>query len=131
MASARDLDADGVPDDWEVFHLTGLTHQAEDDPDLDGASVLVEWLSGTDPADAADVLRLQVRNVTDQSATLQWSHRANRSYRVEFTSDWESWGTVAEPVFNYLTNGVVEWRHEWEQEAGGNPRFYRVVVDTP
>jgi hypothetical protein len=38
---------------------------------------------------------------------------------------------VAEPDFNYLPNGLVELRQGWEQEAGGIPRFYRVVVDAP
>jgi hypothetical protein len=90
-----------------------------------------EWLAGTDPTNAEDILRLRVRDVTDQSATLHWSHRANRSYRVEFATDWEAWETVQEPALRYLPNGMVEWQNDWEQAARGIPRFYRVVVDAP
>lgn len=44
-----DSDGDGLPDNWEIAHFGNLDQGAEDDPDQDGASNLVELQRGSDP----------------------------------------------------------------------------------
>ena len=123
-----DLDADGLPDDWEIFHLASLAWSADDDPDSDGASNQIEWQAGTNPGSSEDVLRISAEPTGESVATLRWAHRANRSYTVEFTEDWQSWQPVAEPNLVYSAPGFVECV---DLPVPGEPvvnRFYRVKV---
>jgi hypothetical protein len=45
-----DTDADGMADAWEAANLGGISAVPGDDPDGDGASNLLEFNAGTDPA---------------------------------------------------------------------------------
>jgi YD repeat-containing protein len=51
-----DQDGDGMPDSWETAHgLDPLVDDAQGDADHDGASNLLEYQSGTDPANRGDI----------------------------------------------------------------------------
>jgi len=51
-----DQDGDGMPDSWETAHgLDPLVDDAQGDPDHDGAWNLLEYQSGTDPANRGDI----------------------------------------------------------------------------
>ena len=55
---AADSDADGVPDDWEVFHFGNVTTaNATSDFDRDGFSDLSEYVAGTSPVSPAENFR--------------------------------------------------------------------------
>lgn len=50
--ATRDLDGDGLPDEWEFAHFGNLAQGADDDQDGDGATNMEEFRAGTDPANA-------------------------------------------------------------------------------
>jgi hypothetical protein len=54
-----DSDDDGLPDDWEDANgLDVGTDSSDEDPDGDGNSNMLEWLTGTDPQDRTSAFRL-------------------------------------------------------------------------
>lgn len=82
-------DGDGIPNAWE--EANGMSDNDADDADLDvdgdGFSAKDEYLAGTDPRDAASVLKIGeiARQTTpDGTSTLvSWASVADRRYRVE------------------------------------------------
>ena len=70
-----DTDGNGLPDWWEFEffgHYTGTDPNA--DPDHDGMSNLAEWIAGTNPTNAASVLRLTLVSATNASGVVvSWS----------------------------------------------------------
>jgi hypothetical protein len=49
LRAALDTDADGLPDEWELFWFGTLTYGAAGDPDGDGQDNAAEYRRGTDP----------------------------------------------------------------------------------
>lgn len=84
LAKMVDTDGNGLPDWWEqqyFGHLTGTDPSA--DPDHDGESNLAEFLAGTNPTNAASVLKLNtVSSVSANSVKFQWPSATGRYYRV-------------------------------------------------
>src|SRR5207253_263329 len=82
-----DTDQNDLPDWWEqnyFGHLTGTDPNA--DADHDGLSNLSEWLAGTNPTNAASVLRLTVAK-TNNGVVLRWPSVAGKTYRLERATD--------------------------------------------
>lgn len=52
-STSADIDADGLPDAWELAHFPDRTTNAGSDPDGDGFGNLQEYQAATDPMDAA------------------------------------------------------------------------------
>ena len=125
--SAADLDADGLPDDWELFRLHTLTHNGSADPDADGASNLAEYRAGTDPAAAASALKiLSINNESGVRSTLSFPHAASRRYAAEFTESFGGWMPLANaPLFD-LTTGIARIADE---APSATRRFYRVRAE--
>ena len=117
-----DLDADGLPDDWEVFHLGGLTATGAADTDGDRASNLAEFRAGTNPAQATNVLRILSITRDGGGTTVRAPHAASRTYSVERTSDFATWTPLTNAPLFELETGTAVWR---DVEAGTN-QFYRV-----
>ncbi len=56
LITGDDRDGDAIPDQWEREHgLDPATPDGDQDPDRDGADNLLEYQSGSDPQDAADL----------------------------------------------------------------------------
>jgi len=104
-----DADADGMPDDWEewVLDLAGRDSSAAaiaafkpgDDADGDGMTNLQEYLAGTDPFLATDLLKIESFEVVPGTgrARLTFLTAVDRKYRVlmtETVSD-DNWTPVA------------------------------------
>ncbi len=105
-----DTDADGLPDDWELFWWADLAPAAAADEDLDGASNLVEWLAGTDPRRGDSVLRiLDATRDGEGFATLRFTFAASHEYVVEGSADLVSWVVLPGPI-TYPETGVARWR---------------------
>ena len=85
VLEARDDNHNGLPDAWER-HYAGAAGvlSPTDDADGDGMNNLAECLAGTDPTDAASVLRASV-GVAGSGADwwLQWSSVSQRVYAVD------------------------------------------------
>nr|WP_281721252.1 hypothetical protein [Nitrosomonas nitrosa] len=124
VVSRADLDADEVPDDWELFHLNSLAFNGTADADEDGISNLAESQAGTNPKEPASGLRISsVNRDAYGRVKIQVPHAANRSYIVEFTENFSAWSTLSNsPAFN-LEAGMAIWTDE---RADDGLRFYRV-----
>jgi hypothetical protein len=85
-----DTDHDGMPDAWEVAHLGSISALPGADADRDGTTNLMEYLAGTDPADASSVFRPTVQMVGND-LVLQAQTVAGRRYRVWGSTDLKTW----------------------------------------
>jgi subtilisin family serine protease len=123
-----DTDGNGLPDWWELQyfgHLTGTDQMA--DPDHDGMNTLAEWFAGTNPTNAASVLRLTLVSATNANhVVLSWPSVAGKTYWLARATNLRSGfnsnvGTniAATAPTNVSTDTVV---------LPGNTRFYRVGV---
>jgi hypothetical protein len=61
-----DTDGDGFPDFWELAYFGSLGQSGADDFDHDGQNNLLEYMSGTDPANPASAFRLRMETVLGQ-----------------------------------------------------------------
>jgi len=84
IVTAIDTDHDGMPDAYEIAHgLNPAVNDAALDADGDGASNLSEYLAGTDPKNAADVLQAIAVTRTGSNLTLKFRAVAGHTYQVE------------------------------------------------
>jgi V/A-type H+-transporting ATPase subunit K len=61
---AKDLDFDGMDDDWEAANgLSNITNDANDDPDDDGMTNIEEYLEYSDPNDQEDSLLVKENRI--------------------------------------------------------------------
>ena len=85
-----DTDSDGLGDAYEQLHFGSLTTAtAASDFDGDGTTDLAEYAAGTDPRNAASVLRILAQSYTGDltSATLTFTSTPGRLYRIEHSTD--------------------------------------------
>ena len=84
VTAPPDGNANGLPDYWEASY--GITDPSAD-ADHDGQSNLAEYLAGTNPTNAASVLRLlSAACEADGPFTLTWSSVGGTRYRVQCAS---------------------------------------------
>ena len=96
----QNVDDDELPDDWERLMLASITNSsgsAREDWDGDGSSDHDEFMAGTHPAQAADVLR--IAGMAPHSGELRWSSVMGRTYRVLHRTSWTNhWTTLRDNV---------------------------------
>jgi subtilisin-like proprotein convertase family protein len=93
----KDVDHDGLDDNWELAHFGKLDYGPKDDPDQDGFNNLREMILGTDPL-AADVpFQLDLSRWDEQFVRLSWPSSTNFNYAVQAAGD------LAQPL-TLLTN---------------------------
>ena len=123
-----DTDNNGLPDWWELQyfgHLTGTDPHA--DFDHDGMNNLAEWIAGTNPTNAASVLRATMVSATNaNNVVVGWSSVAGKTYWLARATNLATGfnsivGTniAATAPTNTLTDTAV---------LPGNARYYRVGV---
>ena len=125
-----DLDHDGLDDAWEI--INGLdpdsTADAGADPDSDGMSNLQEFLSGTNPRDAASLFRVQISASSAGGPAIRFTAQPGRTYKIEYA------GGLATAVWTRLSDvlsgdAVREITLTDPTPIEQRPtRFYRVVV---
>jgi parallel beta-helix repeat protein len=123
---------DGVPDAWRKYYFGGTgtttngTSYAAGDPDHDGISNLQEFLSGTNPTNAASVLTLVTKNPISVTNTVSINSSNGIVYRVSYSDDLTAgrWDILADQVVGNGTNVVLG-----DPAAAVTPRrFYRAQV---
>ena len=72
------------------------------DPDNDGLNNWQEWGAGTDPTNAASVLRLLPVAGNLSAVAISWQSLTNRTYFVE-----RSTNLAASPAFQPLASGIA------------------------
>ncbi|HUJ10037.1 MAG TPA: hypothetical protein VL171_08425 [Verrucomicrobiae bacterium] len=130
-----DADGDGIANGWEQAHgLDPLdASDAHLDPDGDGFSNLQESLAGTDPLDSASAFRIKSILPEGNDLRITWSVSTGKTYDVQAMTnlvggDFTNLATVNVPATpaisetNYLDAGAV---------TNGEPRFYRIKLNTP
>ncbi|MFM8471032.1 MAG: matrixin family metalloprotease [Limisphaerales bacterium] len=99
--------SDGVPDNWMTQFFgsanpsAGSLRGPNDDFDGDGVSNLNEFRLGTNPTNAASVLRF----TSGTKAGLNWFATPYEVYEVQGTTNFTNWFRVGNPVVPTTTNG--------------------------
>lgn len=112
---------DGLPDDWQLAHWpAGVFPPRQDDSDGDGASNLAEFLAGTDPTDASDVLRLRLDAGT-YGWMVNWNTKAGLIYQLQKSTDFKSWSEVGGNRF------AVGSQDTQNVDEGNGLGYFRVI----
>lgn len=122
--SGQDLDANGLPDAWEVrFRAFGLPPSG--DADGDGASNAQEAKWGTNPFDANSKIAVTLAKQTN-NAVVAWPNQTAKDQRLFTSSTLTNWTQYAgvswlngTNAFAVLTNRITTTNRE----------FYRVSTD--
>ncbi len=64
LIDQQDLNANGIPDTWEITRFGGLNlpgTAANEDTDHDGCSNIQEYIAGTDPSDPSSRLQVEIQ----------------------------------------------------------------------
>ena len=95
---SSDSDGDGIPDEWEMDHLSDLTFMDETtDFDQDGLLDIDELGAGTNPTNSNSVLIVEsIIHTNASECVIRWQSASNRWYSVERTEDLLSGFGVAE-----------------------------------
>jgi hypothetical protein len=123
-----DTDNDGMPDNWEKLHFSGLSvADADSDFDDDGFPDVSEHHAGTDPRDSNSSLRFETPiDVKNETVLLRWQSVPGRRYRVEKSNgDPTEW----QPIAKGLTARLDSLEHIDLRIDNGKPVFYRLVVE--
>ncbi len=84
--ASDDTDQDMMNDEWEIAFFGDLAELALDDFDLDGQNNLNEYISGTDPTNAASLFELSQSSIAG-SFILEWPAASNRIYNVYWSDN--------------------------------------------
>ena len=101
------MDADNLPDQWELEHFGHVSHSDSDDPDGDGLSNLQEYQLGTDPADFDS----DGDGVSDGNEVSSGRDPlvVNNYNALPFVESFET---------NTVTVGAIVAQHGWEAPSG-------------
>jgi hypothetical protein len=121
---------DGIADAWRLKYFlstsTNSSSYAAGDPDHDGMSNLQEFLSGTNPTNAASVFKVIAQNPISTTNAVAVNSANGIVYRVFYRDDLSSgfWNILADQVIGTGTNIYFP-----DPGAGSlTKRFYRAEV---
>lgn len=121
---ADDSDGDGLPDDWELAYFGELGRDGAGDYDGDGHTDFQEYLTGTDPTNTGDILRVMTIASLGGDTTVLWNATPGKSYRVQVKTNLTDPGWADLPGMVTATNSSAFL----VDDAAGTEtqRFYRV-----
>jgi hypothetical protein len=94
-----DNNYDGLPDDWEATYWGANSANwptPNTDSDGDGMSNLREFLAGTNPTNAASVLRVKLEP-SNQGLFLSWNSQAGLVYQIQSSTNMTAWSNLGSP----------------------------------
>jgi hypothetical protein len=112
----------GIPYDWMTSYFGSDAYNWPSpyaDSDGDGVSNLNEFLAGTNPTNAASVLKVQLQ-ATKQGPFLNWNTQPGLIYQVQSSSNMNGWVNLGGPRF---ASGTVDSIYV----GSGNRGYYRVL----
>ena len=121
---APEVDTDNLPDAWEIQYfgdINAVNGGETEDFDGDGSSNYDEWLAGTDPSDATDLLELK------PVVGVSWKSVRDRSYEIDYSDN--NWKTFITSETLLGGGGPMVWI----DPSDGNlihKRQYRIQVVT-
>ncbi|MEO6035218.1 MAG: S8 family serine peptidase [Verrucomicrobiota bacterium] len=126
-----DTDQNGLPDWWEnIYTGQPLGSDPAADPDHDGASNLVEWLSGTDPLNATSAFRIVSAEQIGDDFLVEWTTVGGHSYILQTpTNTLGNFGTKFVDVSSEIVvSGTGEGATNYLHLGGGTnaAAYYRV-----
>lgn len=97
LLASSDTDQDGLNDRWEIERFGNMESSTNSDPDHDGVSNLLEWMTGSDPNEqSANPLTL-LKNSDSVGVSFAVRQESNQhTIALEVTSDLKSWSSVGE-----------------------------------
>ena len=124
-----DRDRDGLPDDWEAAYSFDPDDAADAglDSDGDGLTNLQEYLSGTNPRDAASALKFESVSAQTEGVGLRFNAIAGRSYTVQARDRLDGGAWIKMKDFPAQpTNRLIEWVDA--PLTNVNERYYRLTT---
>lgn len=126
VESNADVDADGLPDSWQIkyFAANGAGRGPNDDPDGDGFSNYQEFRAGTDPLNGNSAIRISEIRIFNHDVSIRFQTLFGKAYRLERSVD--PAGGLWVPVASFVpgTGGPAQIV---DPSAGSlSNRFYRV-----
>jgi hypothetical protein len=133
-ASVTDIDANGLPDSWEIQYFGGTGVNPVADADLDGTSNLLEYLAGTNPDSTSSVFRPQ-GTYTGGLFQMPVPTVLGRNYQIWVSRDLQNWtlqstlaGNDTAQLFEFddtnITSGPLHSSHH-------SNYFFRVQILIP
>jgi hypothetical protein len=133
-ATVSDSDQDGLPDDWELRFLGGLSAKANEDPDSDGVDNFTEFLFGTDSANPKSRSALQPELVSkgqERYLSVTFRRRAGSmfDYSIETSTDLRIWNPASavesqSPRNLFDGTGTSEIRTTFTNPASNPPQGF-------
>lgn len=112
----------GIPFEWMEQYFGNDASKwpsATADSDGDGVNNFQEFLAGTNPTNAASVLKQELV-ATQQGLFLTWNTQPGLTYQVISTTNFGAWNNFGTARFATGTNDSVY--------VGSNPGYYRIVL---
>lgn len=120
----RDVDADGIPNDWEISHFgDDVTAEADDDSDGDGFLNLQEYIAGTAPDNPRDRLTNTLIVEPQNRIRIRLQGKAGRVYQLQQSTDLKTWNDQGDAV-SVSEDRVVDFLTDRSPVKG----FHRVRV---
>jgi hypothetical protein len=113
----------GIPYEWMEMYFgddTNLWPAATADSDGDGVNNLQEFWTGTNPTNAASVLRVQLVD-TPQGMFLDWPTQPGLIYQVQVTTNLTAWSNLGSSRFAAGASDSIF-------VGSGSAGYYRVVL---
>ena len=115
---SSDMDADGMPNEWEEQSFgSPIAVGADDDSDGDRLANIGEYVAGTDPGDGTSCFMAAV-----EGNTVTWSAVTGRTYRIWRTLDLQH-------PFEIVKEGISFPMNEWTDSTNSSRAFYKMDVE--